>query len=104
VATRHYLVLVPRRTPSRRHLDPPTLVPPQENPKLPRRPRRATPHTLVATNNPHVNRRQPRPRQDQNYQRPTRHSRLRRLRVRKATESQPGSTRWRPTHVARGDP
>jgi len=64
---------------------PPTLVPPQKNPKLPRHSRRATPHTLVATNNHHVNRRQPRPRQDQNYQRPTRHSRLRRLRVRKAT-------------------
>jgi hypothetical protein len=40
VATRHHLVLVPHRTPRRRHLDPQALVPPKEHPELPGRPRR----------------------------------------------------------------
>ena len=74
VAARTGVVLVPPDPPHRPHLDPPPLVPPQEDPELPRRTRRPTSHALVPTNSSHVSLRT-RPRQ--NHRRVTRHPRLR---------------------------
>ena len=82
VAARTHLVLVPPGPPNRPHLDPPTLVPGQGHPQLPRRARRPTQNPVVPTN--YSNLRSPR-RHPQNHRCPTRHARLRRLNLRKST-------------------
>ena len=93
VAARRHLVLVPTRPPGRPHLDGPALVPAQDHPQLPRRPRRAPQSPMGTTNYSHVI---PQPGRHENHRGPTRHARLRGLTRRQDCESPHGGSRDSP--------